>query len=113
MTRDNISGTPEPRPHVVTPRTRREFLLNAGAGFGSLALSALLAEEAGAAPQSAVAAARLPHQAAKARSVIWLFMEGGPSHIDLFDPKPELTRLGGHPLPPSFGRPVTSMGTQD
>jgi hypothetical protein len=86
-------------------------LLKAGAGFGGLALSALLAEEAQAA--GANAPSRLPQFGARARSVIWLFMEGGPSHIDLFDPKPALDRLAGHPLPPSFGRPVTSMGTQD
>jgi len=45
--------------------------------------------------------------------VIWLFMEGGPSHIDLFDPKPELDRLAGQPMPESFGRPITAMGTAD
>jgi hypothetical protein len=38
-------------------------------------------------------------------------MEGGPSHLDLFDPKPELTRLAGQPMPASFGRPITAMGT--
>ena len=39
----------------------------------------------------------------KAKSVIWLFMEGGPSHIDLFDPKPKLNELDGQPMPASFG----------
>jgi hypothetical protein len=42
--------------------------------------------------------------------VIWCFLDGGPSHIDLFDPKPELTKLAGQPLPSSFKRPVTAMG---
>jgi hypothetical protein len=42
--------------------------------------------------------------------VIFLFMEGGPSHLDLLDPKPELQRLAGQPLPPSYGRPITAMG---
>ncbi len=42
--------------------------------------------------------------------MIWCFLDGGPSHIDLFDPKPELTRLDGQPLPGSFTRPVTAMG---
>jgi hypothetical protein len=42
--------------------------------------------------------------------VIFLFMEGGPSHIDLFDPKPLLNRLAGQPLPPSFGKVITAMG---
>ena len=52
-----------------------------------------------------------PHFPARARSVIWLFMEGGPSHIDLFDPKPALDQLAGQPMPESFGRPITAMGT--
>ena len=47
---------------------------------------------------------------ATARSVIFLFMEGGPSHIDTFDPKPELNRLAGKPLPPSFKPVITPMG---
>jgi len=85
-------------PHILSPRTRREFLLNAGAGFGGLALSALLAEEAQASARVEAGGPKLPPFAAKARSVIWLFMEGGPSHIDLFDPKPELERLGATTL---------------
>ena len=52
-----------------------------------------------------------PHHAPKAKSVIFLFMEGGPSHIDLFDPKPKLNELHGKPLPPSFGKLITAMGT--
>jgi hypothetical protein len=51
------------------------------------------------------------HHAASAKSVIWLFMEGGPSHLDLFDPKPTLEKLAGQPMPASFGRPITAMGT--
>lgn len=47
--------------------------------------------------------ARPPHLAAKAKSVIFLFMSGGPSHVDLFDPKPDLIRLAGQPIPDSFG----------
>ena len=46
---------------------------------------------------------RPPHLAAKAKSVILLFMSGGPSHVDLFDPKPDLIRLAGQPIPDSFG----------
>ena len=52
-----------------------------------------------------------PHHPPSAKSVIWLFMEGGPSHVDLFDPKPALEKLAGKPMPDSFGRPITSMGT--
>jgi hypothetical protein len=55
-------------------------------------------------------APRSAHFAPRAKRVIWCFMDGGPSHIDLFDPKPELAKLAGSPLPPSFKRPVTSMG---
>ena len=93
------------QPHIRSPRSRREFLVNAGAGFGAMALSALLAEEAQAGRQRPFDP-RMPHIPAKARSVIWLFMEGGPSHIDLFDPKPALQRLAGQPLPASFERPI-------
>src|SRR5205085_9821687 len=56
-------------------------------------------------------APRPGHFKTKAKSVIFLFMEGGPSHLDTFDPKPELTRLHGQRLPASFGTVVTPMGT--
>ena len=87
-------------------RTRREFLQRAGAGFGALALTHLLQS------QQAVAAPALPRpqRTPRARSVIFLFMEGGPSHIDLFDPKPELNRMAGRPIPDSFRRVITAMG---
>ena len=86
---------------------RRDFLLRAGGGFGALALSYLLARDgvAGAATLHA------PHFAGRAKSVIWLFMEGGPSHVDLFDPKPMLQKLAGQPMPKSFGKVITAMGT--
>ena len=51
-----------------------------------------------------------PHFKPKAKSVIWCFLDGGASHIDLFDPKPELNKLHDQPLPDSFKRPVTAMG---
>jgi hypothetical protein len=103
--------------HIPPYITRRDLLFRAGAGFGALALSALLAEEAQAAPPDHAAkvdplALRLPPLKATAKSVIWLFMEGGPSHIDLFDPKPALAAMAGHPLPASFGQVLTSMGTE-
>jgi len=79
--------------------------VRSGAGFGAVALSGLLQ---GLRP--ARAAALPPHHAPKAKSVIFLFMEGGPSHIDLFDPKPALQRLAGKPLPESFGTVITAMG---
>jgi len=96
-------------PHVVGVQSRREFLERAGCGLGAVALNYLLARDGVAAAMADTA--RGPHHASKAKSIIWLFMEGGPSHIDLFDPKPTLEKLAGQPLPPSFGRPITAMGT--
>jgi hypothetical protein len=99
--------------HYPSFTSRREFLLKAGGGLGALALASLTAENGLATDGSAASnplAARPPHFAARAKSVIWCFLDGGPSHIDLFDPKPELTRLDGQSLPDSFGRPVTAMG---
>lgn len=97
--------------NIDIPSSRREFLSRAGAGFGAVALSALSGENLLAstgAPNPV--AAKIPHLPGKAKNVIWLFMEGGPSHLDLFDPKPLLNKLAGQPLPDSFARPVTAMG---
>ena len=95
-------------PHNLTHhwpvRTRREFFTQAGSGLAAIALASLLKAEDPLAPKT-------PHVAPKAKSIIWLFMEGGPSHIDLFDPKPKLKELAGQPLPASFGKPITAMGT--
>jgi hypothetical protein len=100
-----------------TAFNRREFLQRAGGGFGALALSYLLQgttlgaaveEEARSVKQPLLP--RNPHFAPKAKSVIFLFMEGGPSHMDLFDPKPKLNELAGQPLPESFGKVITAMG---
>jgi hypothetical protein len=102
-----------PHPVEWSP-TRRDFFLRAGLGFGSLALASLLAESGHAESPDIdplrPLARRVPHFAALADSVIFLFMEGGPSHVDLFDPKPELTKHAGQPLPPSFGKVFTPMG---
>ena len=87
-------------PTHVHGYSRREALQQMGAGFGTLALSALLAEDASASGPLAV---RQPHFPAKAKRVIMLFMFGGPSHIDTFDPKPILKRDNGKPLP--FAKP--------
>src|SRR3954454_5623560 len=81
---------------------RRAFLRDAFCGFGSLALSAMLADERGRAADPL--APKPPHRAgAKAKSVIFLYMAGGPSHIDTFDPKPLLTKLDGQKRPAEFG----------
>src|SRR5216683_5965489 len=103
--------------HVPRLRSRREFLFKAGGGFGALALSCLLNRDgisAGAEAATQVANPLAPKPAqfkTKAKAVIFLFMEGGPSHLDTFDPKPELTRLHGQKLPTSFGTVITPMGT--
>ncbi|MGH9721922.1 MAG: DUF1501 domain-containing protein [Bryobacteraceae bacterium] len=89
--------------------SRRDFFRNAGSGLVGIALSQLLHEDGLAATHTL--APKQPHLAPKAKSVIWLFMEGGPSHIDLFDPKPKLNEMHGQPMPESFGRPITAMGT--
>jgi hypothetical protein len=104
--------------HHECAHSRRDFLCRAGGGFGSLALWALLNREANSATTALPnrptftnpLAAKPPQFEAKAKSVIWCFMDGGPSHLDLFDPKPTLNRLAGHPLPASFPRPMTAMG---
>ncbi len=84
--------------------SRREFLAKSGLGFGALAAAALLGEERASGASSDALAARPPHFAGKAKSVIFLFMHGGPSHIDTFDPKPILNELHGKPVPDSFGK---------
>jgi len=93
--------------NIDVPTSRREFLTRAGGGFGALALSSLLGTPGS---LGATGTARIPHLPGRAKNVIWLFMEGGPSHLDLFDPKPLLNRLAGQQLPPSFGKPITAMG---
>ncbi len=99
-------------PHETALRHRRAFLQQSGAGLCSLALSTLLAEDGVAldGPPDPLAAKK-PHHRVRAKSVIWCFLEGGPSHLDTFDPKPELLKLAGQPMPASFGRPITAMGT--
>jgi hypothetical protein len=97
--------------------SRRNFLMQSGAGLCSIALSSMLAEDGFASafddkpsiPDPL--APKKPHHTPRAQSVIWLFLEGGPSHLDTFDPKPKLLELAGKPMPESFGRPITAMGT--
>jgi Protein of unknown function (DUF1501) len=97
-----------------SPLSRRNFLLRGGAGFGSLALTWMLRDNPlFAAAADSPATALLPHPPhfpPKAKNVIFLFMEGGPSHLDMFDPKPKLNELAGKPLPPGFGKVITAMG---
>src|SRR5262249_22093630 len=102
------AGVPPPRrcpgPQPFVPRSRREFLKAAGCGVGMLGLADWLARSGVAGASAGTLAAQRSRIHAKARSCIFLFMTGGPSQMDLFDPKPLLNRLDGQPLPPSFGR---------
>src|SRR6187431_225832 len=77
---------------------RRWFLQRAGAGFGMVALADLLNHEVARAAPSGPLAPKPTHFPAKAKSVIWLFMEGAPSAVDTFDPKPELTKRNGQTI---------------
>jgi hypothetical protein len=94
-------------------RTRREFLWEAGGGFTAVALAGLLGEEFFARRAAAASggttvnpfAPKKPHFQARARSIIFLFMYGGPSHVDTFDYKPRLYGLDGKTIPvKTFGR---------
>ena len=89
--------------------TRRDWLRSAGGGFGALAAAWLLHQDGvlGSEPSVDPLAPRTAHFAPKAKNIIYLFMHGGPSHLETFDPKPDLQRLGGRPLPESFGPVAT------
>src|SRR4029453_16552617 len=78
--------------------SRRDFLRRTGSGVGILALSALLAESSAATAVNPLGA-KLPHPAAKAKSMIWVFMNGGQSQVDTWDYKPKLAALDGKDLP--------------
>jgi hypothetical protein len=89
-------------PHIGEPLGRRHLLRQSAVGFGHLALSALLGSEA---------KAELPgHLAPRAKRVIFLFMKGGPSHVDTFDPKPLLDR--DHGKAPPFELPRVTFAKQ-
>src|SRR5205823_771161 len=78
--------------------TRRDMLSRFASGFGMLALTSLFADEASAAPANPLAV-KPPQFPPRAKRVIFLFMSGGPSHVDTFDPKPRLDQDNGKPLP--------------
>src|SRR5258708_3161705 len=80
-----------------SPCTRRALLRNTACGFGMIGLQSLLAAEKS---RESPLAPKAPHFAPRAKRVIFLFMDGGPSHIDTFDPKPMLDR--DHLKPPPF-----------
>src|SRR5689334_19607069 len=100
--------------HLVT---RRHFFSRCALGLGGIALASLLGEKKllGAVPGdlSNPMAPRLPHFGARAKNIIYLFMAGGPSQLELFDYKPKLIELTGQPIPPSFieGKRFAFMGS--
>ena len=91
---------------------RRQFLKQAGLGFGSLALASMLHQETSAAPSTSIdpLALREPHFPGRVKSIIWLFMTGGPSQVDTWDYKPELQKRDGQDLAGSD--PKRSEGTR-
>ncbi|MCB1097469.1 MAG: DUF1501 domain-containing protein [Verrucomicrobiae bacterium] len=98
---------------VAAPLSRRDWLRRAGSGAGMIAMASLLGQEKllAAAQDRTSLAPRLPNFPAKAKSVIWLFMEGAPSSVDMFDPKPELTKRHGQQtdIKAFFGNPGPLM----
>lgn len=90
--------------------TRREMLRGSACGFGQLSLAAMLGSQAIAGPD--VMGTRRTHFTPRAKRIIFLFMWGGPSHVDTFDPKPLLRKLDGQPLSgTSVGSPRAELGT--
>jgi hypothetical protein len=83
-------------------QSRRKFFRECAGGLGTIALSSMLARDGYGAVTANPLAAKLPPLPATAKNVIFLFMEGGPSQLDLFDPKPELAKWNGKPLPASL-----------
>src|ERR1700722_17363294 len=105
----NATGVPDPAPDGLimhchhfqpSPVSRRDMLRRCAGGFGALALSAMLNQSAPAETRTADGpfAPRAPHFRPRARNVIFLYMDGGPSQIDTFDPKPRLNREHGQPF---------------
>lgn len=96
--------------------TRRDFLSRCGMGMGALSLAALFGETGGLPARLAAAeftnplGPKQPHFPAKAKRVIHFFLNGGPSHVDTFDPKPALTKYDGKPLPIDYIRTERKTG---
>ena len=100
-------------PHCQFLTSRRDFLCRAGGGFGAIALAGLMADERRRFADAAEVSVLKPHLPGKARNVIFLFMDGGPSHLDTFDPKPLVNEYAGKPLPSSIKRVITPMGVTE
>jgi Protein of unknown function (DUF1501) len=97
----------------MSPLSRRSFLSSAGVGLGAVALDALLSRDLGAA-ETPRGLPGLPHHLPKAKRVIYLYMSGGPSHLETFDYKPALDKLDGQAMPESFtkGQPIAQLQGQ-
>lgn len=95
--------------HFPRVRSRRDFLFAAGGGLGGLALNAMLVQADGSKPSTNPLAVKKPHFVGTAKRVIFLFMVGGPSQMDLFDPKPALEKWHGKQLPEATGRPKSQF----
>lgn len=93
-----------PRPQPATGFGRREFLQRCGMGLGALALGPLVASA------ESPLARRAPHFAPRAKRIVHFFLNGGPSHLDTFDPKPALARYAGQPLPGEYLRTERKTG---
>ena len=91
--------------------TRRGLLKASGNGFGMLGLAALFAEEFSGQKALSPMTVKQPHHPSRAKSVIFIFLPGGPSHVDTFDPKPRLNRDHGKPLP--FAQPLLRTKTKN
>lgn len=104
------------RRRPIATQDRRQWLAESSLGFGSIALAHLLSGDGLAATASAArqSAGPVPHKPGGAQSVIFLFMQGGPSHLETFDPKPVLRRMDGQSLPESFkGIDLAQTNTSD
>src|SRR5262245_36348474 len=109
MTTDRTMSEPDPQPEIrnLQSATRRHFFGQCGVGVGALALNLLLQQDGLAGKPVKLDPAnpldpRPPHFPAKAKNVIYLFMAGAPSQLELFDDKPKLRELHGKPPPPSL-----------
>src|SRR5947209_2299451 len=102
--------TPEANPMLNRLLARRTFLHQSALGLGSIAL-ACLNDRAVQAARPYPALQGLPHFAHKAKRVIYLYMSGGPSHLETFDYKPKLAELDNKPMPESFtkGQPIAQL----
>src|SRR5262245_30195049 len=95
-----------PMSNDCCPLSRRELLRQSGLGLGSIALGLMLAEERKLLAPVFAGEQEKKGPRGRAKSVILLWMGGGPSHIDTFDPKPELGALRGKPVPESIAKRV-------